>query len=186
MNLPFAEECGRRLTKWLTDHAERVEVAGSVRRRHPSPNDLDLVVIPRMEEERDIFGQVARRVNMTWREIDRRISADKWEVRCAGAEHVSWVARGVQVDLWWADPDKWGTHMLCRTGSREHNIWLAQLAIERGGKWHPGAGLYIRNTRISATEEAIYDALGMAWLPPEQREAHLLPRAGLIRGARTP
>lgn len=166
---------------WLTPHAERVAVAGSVRRRKAEPSDLDLVVIPRHVEDRDMFGAVAARRNSTWLEIDRRATADKWEILRAGADLVSFRAKAVQVDVFWSTPETWGTVLLCRTGSKEHNIWLAQYAQARGGKWHPGDGLYMAHRRISETEESIYRALGLDLIPPERREAHLLPYAGLIR-----
>jgi len=183
MNLPFAKACADRLVGWLLPHAERVAVAGSVRRGKADPADLDLVVIPRHVEDRDIFGTVASRRNATWLEIDRRATADAWEVLRAGSDLVSWRTKGVQVDVFWAQPETWGTVLLCRTGSKEHNIWLAQYAVARGGKWHPGQGLYIDHRRLAETEESIYQALGLDPIPPERREAHLLPFAGLIRGA---
>lgn len=181
MNLPFADACAARLVEWLSPFCERIEVAGSVRRRKATPADLDLVAIPRIEEVRDMFGVVTSRRNSAWREIDRRATADGWTVLKAGPEIVSVVAKGVQVDIFWAEPLTWGTVLLCRTGSKEHNIWLAEYAKARGGKWHPGAGLYLGNHRVSATEEEIYRALGMEPLEPSRRELHLLPFAGLVR-----
>lgn len=181
MTLPFAQRCAERLVEWLTPHAERVVVAGSVRRRAAAPNDLDLVVIPRIAEDRDIFGTVVARRNATWLEIDRRASADKWEVRAAGAQIVTFVAREVQVDVFFATPETFGTILLQRTGSKEHNIWLSKYAEARGGRWHVGTGLYLGRALYRDSEEGIYRALGLDFIPPEQREAHLLPFGGLIR-----
>lgn len=181
MNLPFAQRCAEKLAEWLTPHAERVAIAGSVRRRHAAPNDIDLVVIPKRFEVRDMFGVVTANKNATWLEIDRRASTDGWAVKAAGPEIVSWTHRDVQVDVFWADPETWGTRLLCRTGSKSHNIWLCNYAQARGGKWHPQIGLYLHNSKISATEEAIYQALGLDPIPADQREAHLLPFGGLIR-----
>lgn len=186
MNLPFATACAERLVSWLTPVCERVAVAGSVRRQRPAPNDIDLVAIPKRIEERDLFGAVAARKNAAWVEIQARAKAEDWVITKAGAEMVQFVARGVQVDVWWTEPQFWGTVLLCRTGSVQHNIWLAEYAQARGGKWHPHAGLYLGNHRVSLTEEEIYAALGMAPIPPERREANQLPFAGLLRGARGP
>ena len=186
MNLPFARRCADRLLEWLGPYCERIEVAGSVRRERPAPADIDLVVIPKRVEERDIFGEVVAKKNAAWIEIQRRAKADAWEITKSGADMVQWVAKGVQVDLWWAEPPYWGTILLCRTGSREHNIWLAEYAKSRGGKWHPHAGLYMGNHRESETEDGIYRILGMDPIPPARREANLLPFAGLLRGAGGP
>jgi DNA polymerase/3'-5' exonuclease PolX len=181
MDLALAQRCAAKLVEWLKPFCDRIEVAGSVRRGCRTCNDLDLVVIPRIEEQRDMFGEVVARRNATWLEIDRRITAEKWTVRCAGAEIVSWVAKGIQVDLFWATPENWGTLLMCRTGSKEHNIWLCNWAIARGGKWHPNAGLYLNHKVYRVTEEEIYQALGLNPIEPSRREAHLLPSAGLIR-----
>ena len=181
MNLPFAEACAQRLVAWLQPFCERIAIAGSVRRRKAAPSDIDLVVIPKHLEERDIFGAIQCKRNVTWSEIDRRITAEKWELLRAGADIVSWRAKGVQVDVFWADASTWGTVLVCRTGSAEHNVWLAQYAKARGGKWHPQIGLYLGNHRVSETEDAIYRALGLNPIPPERREIHLLPSAGIVR-----
>lgn len=181
MNLPFATACATRLVEWLGPFSVRIEIAGSVRRRKSDPADVDLVCIPKFATEQDIFGQAIARKNATWVEIDRRVSAEKWQVLRAGAEMVSFTARGVQVDIWFATEENWGTTLLCKTGSKEHNIWLAKYAISRGGKWHPGIGLYLGNHRVSRTEEEIYATLGLDAIAPDRREAHLLPFAGLIR-----
>lgn len=186
MNLPFAQRCAERLVEWLAPNCERIEVAGSVRRRKATPNDIDLVAIPKRVEDRDMFGTVTAKRNAAWMAIDARATADGWKILRAGADLVSWVAKGVQVDLWWTEPHLWGTTLLCKTGSKEHNIWLAKYAIARGAKWHVSAGLYQGNHRVSESEDAIYRALGLDPIPPERREAHLLPFAGLIRGASTP
>lgn len=181
MHLPFAQRCAERLVEWLSPNCERIAIAGSVRRRKADPSDIDLVAIPRRMEDRDMFGAVTSRRNAAWMAIDARASADQWTILRAGADMVSWTAKGVQVDIWWTEPHLWGTTLLCKTGSKEHNIWLAQYAISRGAKWHVSAGLYQANHRVSDTEEAIYQALGLEFIPPERREANLLPFAGLIR-----
>lgn len=181
MNLPFAQRCSEKLVEWLSPHCERIAVAGSVRRQKANPADIDLVIVPRRIEDRDMFGTVTAKRNAAWMAIDARATADGWKILKAGADIVSWVARDVQVDVFWTEPHLWGTTLLCRTGSKEHNIWLAQYAVSRGAKWHVSAGLYQGNHRVSETEEKIYQALGLDFIPPERREANLLPFAGLIR-----
>lgn len=182
MKLQFAEKCAAKLVEWIHPHCERVEVAGSIRRLKPEVMDVDLVVIPKMEEEKDLYGKVIRSRNLTWVEIDARATRDKWTVLRAGAEVVTVVNAGVQVDFFFATRESWGTVLLCRTGSKEHNIWLAKLAEQRGGRWHPQSGLHINRQVFGATEEGIYAALGFANpIPPAEREANRLPMAGMIR-----
>lgn len=181
MKLSFAERCATRLVEWLQPFCDRIQVAGSIRRRRPECSDIDLVVVPRIEVERDMFGAQTSRRNVTWSEIDRRASADRWKVLRAGAEIVSWVHQDVQVDVFFAEASYWGSVLLCKTGSKEHNIWLANYALTQGAKWNPTVGMYVRNRRVSETEEAIYQSLGLQYLPPEKREARDLPFASLSR-----
>ncbi len=183
MKLARAQECAKRLVDWLLPFADRVEVAGSVRRGKAEVGDIDLLIIPRLEEQRDMLGEVVARRNATWVEINRRITEKGWTVQRAGAEIVSFTAADVQVDIFWTTEERWGTALLCRTGSKEHNIWLATYAQTRGMKWNPGLGLYHAGRRYSETEEGIYKALGIDFIPPEKREINLLPYASLYRSA---
>jgi DNA polymerase/3'-5' exonuclease PolX len=94
--------------------------------------------------------------------------------------------KGVQVDFYWARQESFGTYWMCRTGSREHNIWLAEIAKEAGGKWHPYVGLHLNHRVIAQTEADIYGALDLPFLDPATdrdlprlhrvRPGHPLPR----------
>lgn len=181
MTLDFAQRCAEKLVPWIAGHAERVDVAGSVRRRRPTVNDLDLVVVPKLAEVKDIFGVVTTRTNATLGEVLRRAEAEKWKVLRSGSEITSVVAKGVQVDIFWTTPERWGTVLLQRTGSARHNIWLAEQAKAQGAKWHPNLGLYQNHMVTALTEEGIYAALGLPFLDPvtqrdDERFASLRPR----------
>lgn len=168
MTLDFAQRCAERLVSWITPHAVRVAIAGSIRRRRPQVSDVDLVVIPQWKEEQDMFGTVTGRRNLTRAEVERRAAAEQWRVTANGHELLIVEARGVQVDFYWASEETWGTLLMCRTGSREHNIWLAEVARGRGGKWHPYLGLSLNHQIYRGSEEEIYSALGVPWLDPER------------------
>lgn len=181
MTLAYAERCAAKLTEWLAPHAVKLVVAGSLRRRKETVGDLDLVCISSHSETLDMFGEVVARKNSTWEEIERRCKADGWRIERAGSEIVTFHAREVQVDVFWATESTWGSILVQRTGSKEHNIWLSQYAMAQGGKWLPNIGLYLGGRRYSESEEAIYRGLGVDPIPPEKREAHLLPFASLCR-----
>jgi DNA polymerase (family 10) len=64
-----------------------------------------------------------------------------------------------------------GAALLHLTGSPRHYAALAQLARDRGGSLEPeGLVTSVGGIRISATEEDIYAALGLPFIPPELRE----------------
>jgi DNA polymerase (family 10) len=79
---------------------------------------------------------------------------------------------GIQVDLRIVEPRHFGAACQYFTGSKAHNIKLRQRALARGwllneyGLSHAETGEVI----ASETEEAIYDALGLQYVPPPMRE----------------
>jgi DNA polymerase (family 10) len=79
---------------------------------------------------------------------------------------------GLQVDLRVVAPSQFGAALMYFTGSKEHNIELRQRAIDRGlllneyGLSDAESGAVV----ASRTEKAVYKALGLRFIPPEQRE----------------
>jgi DNA polymerase (family X) len=78
----------------------------------------------------------------------------------------------VQIDVRVVRPDNWGAAILYFTGSKTHNIKLRQRAIDRGWRLNEYALAEESTGQIvaAATEEEIYRALDLPWLPPPQRE----------------
>ncbi len=81
---------------------------------------------------------------------------------------------GFQADLRLVEPDSRGAAMQYFTGSKAHNIALRDRAIDLGYKLNEyGLFRIADDTRVAgASEEDVYQALGLAWIPPELREAH--------------
>jgi DNA polymerase (family 10) len=78
---------------------------------------------------------------------------------------------GFQADLRFVKTGQRGAAMQYFTGSKAHNIVLRDRALSRGWKLNE-YGLFDKDDRTiaGATEEGIYQALGMAFVPPELRE----------------
>ncbi|HEX7795960.1 MAG TPA: DNA polymerase/3'-5' exonuclease PolX [Vicinamibacterales bacterium] len=79
---------------------------------------------------------------------------------------------GVQVDLRLVPVDSRGAALQYFTGSKAHNIALRDRAIGLGFKLNEYGLFRIEGDErvASATEEEIYEALGLTWVPPELRE----------------
>ena len=182
VTLKFAVHAAGRLVGWLTPFCERIAVAGSIRRERPAPADIDLVAIPRIAVQHDLLGAECARRNLLFEEIARRVAAEaRWELVRGGTEAAqnvcTFIANAVQVDVFCATDQTWGTVLLCRTGSKDHNIWLAQRAQRFGGHWNPHQSLTIRARAIPTfTEEAIYTALDVRFIEPKDREIEYLRR----------
>lgn len=80
--------------------------------------------------------------------------------------------RGIQVDLRVVEPHQLGAAQLYFTGSKGHNIKLRQRALQRGLTLNEYALSEIEGGRVvaSETEEQIYQALGLPFIPPVLRE----------------
>jgi DNA polymerase (family X) len=100
-----------------------------------------------------------------------------------GAAKTSIVTRrGTQVDVRVVAPAQLGAALLYFTGSKGHNIKLRQRALAREWTLNEYALSEIEGGKIvaSETEEDIYRALGLAYIPPVLRED-----AGEIEAAET-
>lgn len=193
MTLAQAETYAQKIAEWLAPFCERMMIAGSIRRRRPVCNDIDLVVIPRyVSVQVDMFATERHSVLRTElvnyvRHSDgksrwlgrqpQRVAGVAMEPEIAGSEpkmdamNLLVQLPKVQLDIFCARADTWATLLLCRTGSREHNIFFANYAKERGGHWNPYKGLTLNGDLVPAkTEEDLYAALGVPYLDPPDRE----------------
>ncbi|KJS60936.1 DNA polymerase/3'-5' exonuclease PolX [Streptomyces rubellomurinus] len=80
--------------------------------------------------------------------------------------------QGVQVDLRVVPEEDWGAALVYFTGSKAHNIKLRTMAVRAGlklseyGLFEVDGGAKV----VSATEDEVYAALGLPWIPPTLRE----------------
>ena len=77
-----------------------------------------------------------------------------------------------QVDVRIFKDDEWGAALQYFTGSKQHNVHLREIAKEKGLKVNE-YGVYDVKTgeKIAGeTEEGVYNAVGLDWIPPELRE----------------
>ncbi|HLM91998.1 MAG TPA: helix-hairpin-helix domain-containing protein [Thermoplasmata archaeon] len=146
--------------------ADRVEVAGSFRRGRETVGDLDVLVTSRDPSRAfEVFSALP----------------EVREVRLRGSTKETVVlTNGLQVDLRVVEPESFGAALQYFTGSKDHNVLVRTLAKEAGLRVNE-YGVYRGEERIAgATEEDVYAALGLAWIPPELREAR-----GEMEAART-
>lgn len=175
MSLPLntAERFAIKIKSELSPFCDRIEIAGSIRRRRPVVNDIDLVVLPKAGREaalRERCTRNARRV-----QVDGSVTLIVYlPYPPAGPEGLQldiWIANQPTRDLFGGTPTNFGSLLLMRTGSREHNIHLICVAEKLGLKWNPYHGVFSgRQCVARETEEDIFRALGLAFVPPERRE----------------
>ena len=149
---------------------ERIEVAGSYRRRKETIGDVDLLVqaelpAPAVMEHFTAFGSVEK-------------------VVAAGDTRGSVVLRsGLEVDLRVIPARSFGAALHYFTGSKEHNVAVRQIAQRQGlrvnewGVFRMPEGVDPADVgkedgeRVAGeTESSVFEVLGMGWVPPVLRE----------------
>jgi DNA polymerase (family X) len=136
----------------------RIEPAGSLRRRRPTIGDLDLLAA--VDDPAAVIA-----VLDGLPEVEKVISA--------GTDKSSIILReGPRVDLMVCAPAAWGTHLVHFTGSKDHNIALRGIALDRGWSLSEKGFKVIETGELllDAEEADVYERLGLTWVPPELRE----------------
>ena len=152
----------------LTDHlsqcpaVERLEAAGSYRRRCETVGDIDLLAIASGEGAGDVDA------------VMDCLGAypDVAETLLRGETKMSVRLRdGIQVDLRVLAEESFGAALVYFTGSKEHNVVLRGRAKKQGLKVSE-YGVFRDQEQIAGrAEEDVYAAVGLPWFPPELREA---------------
>jgi DNA polymerase (family 10) len=159
--LPRALELGETLAAGLLERGgpgTHVQVAGSARRMADSVKDIDLIATT--SKPTTLAKSLAR-----LGEIERVSSAGKPGARAR-------THSGISVDLRIAKPVQLGNLLQHFTGSGPHNAALREAAVRKGlhvseyGVLDDASG----SAHICATEQEVYELLGLAYIPPELRE----------------
>ncbi|MDD5145631.1 MAG: DNA polymerase/3'-5' exonuclease PolX [Candidatus Pacebacteria bacterium] len=152
--LPRVKEILEKLKNFK--EVEEISVAGSVRRMKETIGDVDILVISKNPAKVMDFFVSQPGVVKIWGK-----GSTKSSIR---------LKDGLDMDLRVLPKRSYGAALQYFTGSKDHNIALRKIAIDKGLKLSE-YGLF-RGSKIIAgkTEEEIYKALGMVWMAPELRE----------------
>lgn len=135
---------------------ERIDVVGSIRRMKETIGDVDFLVISKNPEPIMDFFVSLPGVIKVWGK-----GTTKSSVR---------MREGFDMDIRVLAKRSYGAALQYFTGSKEHNIALRKIAIEKGFKLSE-YGLFKGSKMIAGeNEEEIYEKLGLDWIPPELRE----------------
>ncbi len=140
------------------DAVERIEIAGSIRRGRETIGDVDLLVATADPEH-------VTEAFVSLPEVDEVLVSGptKTSVRLVG---------GLQVDLRLVDHELFGSALHYFTGSKGHHIELRTRAKRQGMKISE-YGVFRDDEEApiaSRTEEDVFAALGLPYIPPEIRE----------------
>ena len=160
-----AEMAAEKLIAYLRkfDGLETITPAGSLRRGRETVGDLDILVTgPACSEEK---VQAAVEYTAAYPPIVDLIAK--------GQNKVSFRLRdGLQVDVRLLPLGSYGAALQYFSGSKMHNVTIRQRALKRGYTLSEYALARVEDGSFvaGATEQEIYSALGLDWIPPELRE----------------
>jgi len=156
MLLVEAFQLAAQLVSYFDEKGIDVHPAGSLRRGANTVGDIDLLTTDATAADAFVSYPLVDRV------IER------------GPTRVSvFLKTGTQVDLRTVKEDELGAALIYFTGSKQHNIELRSLAIDKGWKLNEYALADAKSGKVvaSRTEEEVYAKLGLEFIPPELREA---------------
>ena len=160
--LSFAAGLVAELVEYLgqTPGVEKVTPAGSLRRGRETVGDIDIVVTgPGATAALDRFISFPRVHEVLGHGVNKASAK-------VGLERI-------QVDVRALPAESYGAAMQYFTGSKEHNVAIRQRALRLGLTLNEYSLSRVEGGEVvaSETEEAVYEALGLQWIPPELREA---------------
>jgi DNA polymerase (family 10) len=133
------------------------EAAGSLRRMRSTVGDVDLLVAA--GDSKAVMEAFVKdpRVSRVLGQGDTKSSVE--------------YSHGLRAQLWVHPPERFGTALQYATGSKDHNVRLRELALKKGLSLSEHSLQRKDGSEIlCATEDEVYAALGLSWIPPELRE----------------
>ncbi len=175
VKVPYAEavEAANELVKILEPHFERLEIAGSIRRKKEYVGDIELVGILRGIK----FGLFGITETTPIEEIFKPMGQLGYQPIKAGNKYIQFAAKDIRkpnVDLFLCTPEKWGCILMMRTGSDEFSHKM--VTKQSQGGWCPDNmrfldGRLLRDGNFLDTPEEmdVFREIGMAYVNPENR-----------------
>jgi len=153
-----AQAVAIRIQERIKPLCDKLKIVGSIRRKKPQVGDIDFVALAS---------------DGNWDKIAAALK--KSQVICQGPSLIklNYPVEGgfFQVDFYRATPKTFGIQELIRTGSADHNMWLAGYALSKGYRLKYSTGLMKDEIAVAGeTEESVFSALGIPCSEPQQRE----------------
>ncbi len=135
----------------------RAEPAGSLRRMRSTIGDLDLLVST--SDSGPVMEAFVNHPQVV------RVTGHGEAKSSVEFQH------SLRAQLWVQSPERFGTALVYATGSKDHNVRLRELALAKSLSLNEKSFSKEDGSEIlCATEEEVYQVLGLPWIPPELRE----------------
>jgi DNA polymerase/3'-5' exonuclease PolX len=158
LDLVNAEALALRIQGAIASLCDKIQIVGSIRRKKTMVGDIDFVITATDANCSKIIQVL-----------------NKPQAICSGPIVIKlnypYDGKVFQVDFYRAYDNNFGIQQLIRTGSADHNMWLASYALSKGFRLKYSEGL-LKDGRVivGITEEDVFSALGLPCPKPGERE----------------
>ena len=172
LRIPYKSALGtaEHIVEQLRPMCERIEIAGSLRRKKKEVGDIEIVCIP--VPIAGLLGEmyldagimlVLTKMGISWLKIQKN-----------GQHYKKLIYNGISIDLYLTTPAQWGVIFMIRTGSADFSnrmvmarniggLMPSNLRVQGGLIWDGD------NCLQTPEEEDIFRIYGMDWIEPENR-----------------
>lgn len=187
MPLDIARDAAEAVQAFLSPGCDRIEIAGSIRRRKAEVRDIELVAVPRiahrpiglLEEETEAHNALEELVAQYLANTDGALRARDVENHRAdgsieiqhklGPAFKALTCDGIPVDLFITDAERWGCIFALRTGPGDWNIRLVEECKQIFRQVQGGRVLHLGKPVATPEEADFFRALGQPWVDPWDR-----------------
>jgi len=171
MELQKAKAIAEELERLLAPECQRILVAGSIRRRKPFPNDIELLAIPRFVDGVDLLDEEIKKL-MAEGLLGYRRNKRGFIAYGPKNKLLVHLPSGIGLDVFSTTEECWWVSLVVRTGGETTNKRIAMAAIRKG--WHLmayGRGFSTpRGDVVCRSEEEVFRAVGFPYPAPWERD----------------
>jgi DNA polymerase/3'-5' exonuclease PolX len=160
MQYEKAMAIAERVKAHLAPHCERIEIAGSIRRRKADVGDIEMVAIPKPYDV-GLFASGIAQIVSVWPKV-------RGELPCKYTQRM--LPEGIALDLFFATEENWGLIYAIRTGSADYSHRVLACGWVRNGYKSVNGMLTRDGVAVPVREERdLFRLAGVPWEQPEAR-----------------
>lgn len=158
---------------------ERIEIAGSLRRKKPEVGDIEILFVSKdsIDPMSLFFEKIGNQADVCIRELEangilaRRLNMLGRQVYGPKNKLMRHVASGIPVDLFETTEECWYNALVCRTGPAELNKAIAAAAIAKGWHWNVYGPGFSRPDEAHPvrSEREVFEFVGLPYSKPDRR-----------------
>jgi DNA polymerase/3'-5' exonuclease PolX len=163
MELSKAREIAIRICYELQPFCDRINIAGSIRRKKPEVKDIEICLIPKPYDTGLFETGIATVINK-WQKVKGELEYGK----CRYTQRM--LPEGIAVDLFFAEAGNWGNIFLIRTGDWEFSKKFMGVCLPKKGYKSVEGWLTCSGKPVATPEEAdLFNRAGIPFIEPQNR-----------------